>query len=158
MRHCSSCGYYHGQSVGVHDGDTLTILTPAKDSIKVRLHGIDAPESKQAFGSRSKQELSALAFGKQVTVEVMDKDRYGRTVGRVFVGTMDVNVEMVRRGFAWWYRSYAKKDMELSAAEAAAKGSRRGLWADKDPIAPWDWRENESKARRNSGARCTTGV
>jgi endonuclease YncB( thermonuclease family) len=58
-----------GKVVGVHDGDTLTVLTAAKESVKVRLYGIDAPESKQAFGARSKQELSELAFGKQVRVE-----------------------------------------------------------------------------------------
>ena len=70
--------------------------------MKVRLYGVDARESKQAFGTLAKEELSALScFGKAVQVEVEDKDRYGRTVGRVFVGTVAVNVEMVRRGFAW---------------------------------------------------------
>src|SRR5688572_11753296 len=102
-----------GKVVGVSDGDTITVLTAAKESVKVRLFGIDAPESKQAFGSRAKQELSALAFGKAVRVEVEDKDRYGRTVGRVFAGDVAVNVEMVRRGLAWWYRSYATKAARL---------------------------------------------
>ena len=98
----------------VSDGDTITVLTHAKESVKVRHHGIDAPESKQAFGQRAKQELSGLVFGKEVIVEVKDKDRYGRTVGRVTIGALAVNVEMVRRGFAWWYRQYAKKDVELA--------------------------------------------
>jgi micrococcal nuclease len=71
--------------------DTLTVLTTAKESVKVRLYGIDAPESKQAFGARAKQELSEMAFGKEARVEVQSKDRYGRTVGRVFVGPIDVN-------------------------------------------------------------------
>ena len=96
----AQAGPITGKVVGVSDGDTITVLTPAKESVKVRLYGIDAPESKQAFGARAKQELSGLVFGKAVRVEVVDKDRYGRTVGRVFVGDVDVNLEMVRRGFA----------------------------------------------------------
>jgi endonuclease YncB( thermonuclease family) len=136
-----------GKVVGVHDGDTMTVLTPAKESVKVRLHGIDSPEAKQAFGSRAKQELSSLTFGKQVRVNVEDKDRYGRTVGRVFVGNVDVNAEMVRRGFAWWYRNYAKKDVGLATAEAEAKNAGRGLWADKTPVPPWDFRRNEAASR-----------
>jgi endonuclease YncB( thermonuclease family) len=139
-----------GRVVGVHDGDTLTVLTPAKQQIKVRLYGIDAPEAKQAFGSRGKQELSALAFGKSVRVEIESKDRYGRTVARVFVGITDVNAEMVRRGFAWWYRSYAKKDVALAAAETEAKNAGRGLWADKTAVAPWDFRKNAAAARVSS--------
>ena len=131
----------NGKVVGVSDGDTITVLSAQKQSVKVRLHGIDAPESKQAFGSRAKQELSALVFAKNVRVEIEDKDRYGRMVGRVFVGNIAVNVEMVRRGFAWWYRSYAKKDVALAAVEAEAKNARRGLWADKTPVPPWEFRK-----------------
>lgn len=135
-----------GKVVGVSDGDTLTILTSAKEQVKVRLHGIDTPESKQAFGTRAKQELSSLAFGKEARVEVVEKDRYGRTVGRVFVGTVDVNLEMVSRGFAWWYRNYAKKATDLAAAEAEAKNAGRGLWADEAPVPPWEFRANGRSA------------
>lgn len=133
-----------GKVIGMSDGDTITILTDAKESVKVRLHGIDAPESKQAFGARAKQELSDLVFDRVVIVEVKEKDRYGRSVGRVTVGALAVNAEMVRRGFAWWYREYAKKDLELSTAEAKARNERRGLWADKAPVAPWEFRKNEA--------------
>jgi endonuclease YncB( thermonuclease family) len=138
LAHASSIS---GKVVGISDGDTITVLTAAKESVKVRLYGIDAPESKQAFGSRAKQELSSLVFDKDVRVEVEDKDRYGRTVGRVYVGDMSVNVEMVRRGFAWWYRSYAKKAVELASAEAESKNAGRGLWADKTPTPPWEFRK-----------------
>jgi endonuclease YncB( thermonuclease family) len=86
-------------------------------------------------------------FGNNVVVEVKDKDRYGRTVGRVSVGDLAVNVELVRRGFAWWYRDYAKKDVELATAEADAKNHKRGLWAEKDPIPLWEFRRNASKAK-----------
>jgi endonuclease YncB( thermonuclease family) len=136
-----------GKVVGVSDGDTITILTDAKESVKVRLYGIDAPEAKQAFGQRAKQELSSLVFGKIISVEVKDKDRYGRTVGRITLDQLPVNVEMVRRGYAWWYRDYAKKDVELATAEADAKNNKRGLWADKNPIPPWQFRRDASKSR-----------
>ena len=142
-----------GKVVGISDGDTLILLTTAKEQMKVRLYGIDAPESKQAFGTRAKQELSSLAFGKEARVEVVEKDRYGRSVGRVVVGTLDINVEMVRRGFAWWYRNYAKKDAALAAAETEAKNAGRGLWSDKEPTPPWEFRQSASRAKSPATAR-----
>lgn len=142
-----------GKVVGISDGDTLTILTPSKEQVKVRLHGIDAPESKQAFGSRAKQELSELAFGKEARVEVVEKDRYGRSVGRVFVGTVDVNLELVRRGFAWWYRTYAKKATDLATAETEARNAGRGLWTDKAPVPPWVFRQSAGKAKSTTTSR-----
>lgn len=136
-----------GKVVSVADGDTITVLTAAKESVKVRFYGIDAPESRQAFGARAKQELSGMVYGQVVTVDVMDVDQYGRAVGRVAIAGMDVNLEMVRRGFAWWYRTYAKKDTQLQAAEIDAKNAGRGLWADRAPIAPWEFRKNAGKAK-----------
>jgi micrococcal nuclease len=91
---------YQGKVVGVSDGDTLIVLTPEKQPIKVRLTEIDAPEKSQAYGQRSKQSLSDLVFGKQVRVEQQDRDRYGRVVGKVYVGSLDVNAEQVKRGMA----------------------------------------------------------
>lgn len=140
-------GQITGKVVSVADGDTITVLTGAKESVKVRFYGIDAPESRQAFGARAKQELSGLVFGKVVTVDVVDVDQYGRSVGRVGIAGMDVNLEMVRRGFAWWYRAYAKKDATLAAAETEARNAGRGLWADKMPTPPWEFRRtSKSKA------------
>ena len=143
---------FTGKVVGVSDGDTITVLTPANESVKVRLYGIDAPEAKQAFGSRAKQALSILVFGKEVVVEVQNKDRYGRTVGRISADGLPVNVEMVRRGLAWWYRDYAKQNMELAAAQAEAQNAKRGLWVDKRPIPPWEFRRSESASRATKKA------
>lgn len=137
-----------GRVVGVHDGDTLTLLTAEKKSIRVRLYGIDAPETKQPFGSRAKEALSGLVFGKDVRIEVVDKDRYGRTVGRVSLGNTNVNEEMVRRGFVWWYRDFAKRDKTLKSAESEAMAAKRGLWSEPNPIAPWQWRRNEAAERK----------
>lgn len=136
-----------GKVVGVHDGDTLTLLDDSKTQIKIRLAEIDAPESRQPYGSRAKQELSGLVFGRPAAVQVQDIDRYGRTVGRVTVDDVDVNAEMVRRGAAWVYRKYAK-DQSLFTIEEQARDAKAGLWAlpEADQMPPWEWRKM-SKAR-----------
>lgn len=141
-----------GRVVGISDGDTLTVLTSAKDQIKVRLAEIDAPEKAQDFGQKSKQSLSDLAYGKDVVVQPQDVDRYGRTVGRVFSGGMDINAEQVQRGMAWVYPKYVK-DLRLFVLEREARTARRGLWALSNPIPPWDFRHPE-----RSGAIPQTGA
>ncbi len=133
---------YTGRVVGVSDGDTLTLLTAEKQQVKVRLGEIDTPESRQPYGQRAKQALSDLAYNQQARVVVQDVDRYGRTVGRVFVGATDVNAEMIRQGAAWAYRQYLK-DQSLLALEAQAKAAKRGLWGlpEAERCPPWDWRK-----------------
>lgn len=135
---------YTGKVVGVSDGDTLTLLVPDGTSfkqVKVRLGEIDTPESRQPYGERAKQALSDLAYNQQARVVVQDTDKYGRTVGRVYVGGVDVNAEMVKQGAAWAYRQYLK-DQSLLALKQQAKAAKRGLWALPEaahcPL--WDWR------------------
>ena len=137
-----------GKVVGVHDGDTLTLLVPDGASyrqVKVRLGEIDTPESKQPYGERAKQTLSDLAYNKPARVVVQDTDKYGRTVGRVYVGGIDVNAEMIRQGAAWAYRQYLK-DQSLLRLEAEAKAAKRGLWAlpEAQRMPPWEWRHGGS--------------
>jgi endonuclease YncB( thermonuclease family) len=140
-----------GQVVGVADGDTITVLDADKVQHKIRLAGIDAPEKKQAFGNRSKESLSDLAFDKTVIVETNKRDRYGRQIGKVLVNGQDVNLVQVERGMAWFYRKYQREqspnDQRLyEAAEDAAKAGRRGLWLDVVPVAPWEFRHpNQTK-------------
>lgn len=131
-----------GKVVAVQDGDTLTLLTPAKKQVKVRLHGIDAPETRQPFGNASKRSLSDLAFGREVRVESKGKDRYGRMLGHVYAGDSWVNREQVSKGMAWHYRQYSD-DPLLSGAEAEARHARRGLWQEAQPVPPWKWRKTE---------------
>lgn len=135
--------------VGVSDGDTLTCLTSASRQVKVRLAEIDAPESRQPYGSRAKQALSALAFGKQVVLEVQDTDRYGRTVARVVADGQDVNAELVRQGAAWVYRQYSR-DRSLIALEEQARAAARGLWAlpENERMPPWEWRRAGAAQRQ----------
>ena len=133
---------YTSRVVGVHDGDTLTLLTPDRQQIKVRLDQIDAPESNQPYGTRAKQALSDLAYGKEARVAVQGTDKYGRTLGRVYVGSTDVNAELVKQGAAWVYRQYAT-DASLYRLESEAKVAKRGLWGlpEAERCPPWDWRK-----------------
>lgn len=130
---------FTGKVVAVADGDTLTVLRD-REQIKARLVEIDAPEKAQPFGNRSKQSLSDLCFGKTATLADQGKDRYKRTLARVTCDGLDANAEQVRRGMAWVYRKYAPKDSPLYAVEIEAKAARRGLWADAEPMPPWEWR------------------
>ncbi|WP_419900761.1 thermonuclease family protein [Roseomonas sp. USHLN139] len=130
-----------GQVVAIADGDTLTLLTAERRQVRIRLAGIDTPESRQPYGTRARQELAGLAFRQQVRIEVQDVDRYGRTVGTVFVGRSNINAEMVRRGAAWVYGRY-NKDPALPRLEVAARQARAGLWAlpPAERVPPWEWR------------------
>lgn len=134
--------------VGLADGDTLTLLTDDRQQTKVRLADIDTPERRQPYGDRARQELASLVFSKEVRVVTTTTDRYGRTVGRVFAGPLDVNAEMVRRGAAWVYRKYSR-DAGLLHTEAEARTARRGLWAlpEADQAPPWEWRAVERAER-----------
>ncbi|MEZ5584980.1 MAG: thermonuclease family protein [Candidatus Competibacteraceae bacterium] len=120
---------YHGKTMEVHDGDTLSMQTPTGQSIKVRLAEIDAPEWEQPYGKRAKNVLSTLTLNREIRVKTTAKDRYGRLVGRVYVGDMDVNAELVRLGMAWFYRQYGT-DNSLYRLEIEARKARWGLWAD----------------------------
>ncbi len=125
--------------VGVSDGDTITVLHNGKGE-RIRLHGIDCPEKRQAFGNRAKQFTSNLVFAKTVTVQAVDRDRYGRTVAEVLLPDgRSLNRELVRAGLAWMYRRYSN-DQSLSDLEEEARVARRGLWVDANPIPPWEWR------------------
>ncbi len=135
-----------GRVVGLHDGDTITILTLEKTQMKIRLEGIDAPELKQPFGQRSKAELSEIVFGKDVSVSSHGTDRYKRTIGRIACGEFDVNLEMVKRGMAWRYDKYSQ-ETALIEAQAQAKAKGVGLWNDKDPVPPWEWRVKKSVSK-----------
>jgi micrococcal nuclease len=126
------------QVIGIADGDTLTLLVDQKP-LKVRLANIDAPEKAQAFGQRSKQSLSDLCWKKDADYRVQDVDRYGRTVAVVTCNGVDVNRAQVERGFAWVYKKY-NKDRALSALQDQAREGRRGLWADAEPVPPWEFR------------------
>jgi micrococcal nuclease len=131
-----------GKVVSISDGDTITVLR-GRTSVKIRLHGIDSPESGQDFGTRAKQAASEMAFGKIVTVQPRGTDRYGRTVAEVTLPEgRSLNHEMVRLGMAWWFQAYAPGDRMLERLETEAREAKRGLWSQPSPIPPWDRRQH----------------
>ena len=138
-----------GKVVSVHDGDTVTVRTDDGQTLKVRLQGIDAPELKQPFGSRSRDELSALVKGKPVTLVERGRDKYGRTLGNVLVDGVDANARQVATGMAWHYARFDKSPA-LARAQEAARAARTGLWGDAAPVAPWEWRAGEQARRKAS--------
>jgi endonuclease YncB( thermonuclease family) len=132
-----------GKVVGVVDGDTLTLLVE-KTQYKIRLWGIDAPESRQPYGTQAKKALSEKVFGKEVKVISNGADKYGRTLGIVRIDKREINTEMVKEGMAWHYKHFTESKT-LAESEEEARKAKIGLWADEKPVAPWEWR-NPKKA------------
>jgi endonuclease YncB( thermonuclease family) len=129
----------------VTDGDTITLLDAGNRQHKIRLDGIDAPESGQPFGRASKQHLTELLANREAVAECSKTDRYRREVCRVLVVGVDAGLEQIRAGMAWYFRRYARelppdRRQQYAEMEAQAKGERRGLWTDGEPVPPWDWR------------------
>ncbi len=134
---------FTGEVVGVSYGDTITVLADGRQ-YRVRLHGIDCPESGQDYGTKAKQFTSAVCFGQRVDVRVKGEDRYGRTIGLVTLPRGEIlNHELVRAGLAWWYREYAPGDRTLRQLEAEAKEAKRGLWEKPYPTPPWEFRRTD---------------
>lgn len=146
-----------GRVVAVTDGDTIKVLDIDQVQHKVRLTGIDAPERGQPFGTVSRDHLASMVAGKEVWVESIKSDQYGRTLGKVWVQpadcpscdkTLDTNHAQLLAGMVWWYRYYAKEQPpedrgRYESAEDEAKARGLGLWADRDPINPYDWRKGK---------------
>ena len=123
---------------GIRDGDTLTVLVGSTPR-KRRLNGVDAPESRQSHGTKAKEYLASMVFQKNVTVRVVDTDRYGRLVADVLVDGRSAGAALVEAGYAWHYKAYSK-DPALAALELKARERRAGLWSDPAPVAPWEFR------------------
>jgi endonuclease YncB( thermonuclease family) len=143
-----------GRVVGVHDGDTCTVLDANKTQYKIRFDGIDAPELKQDFGQRAKQNLSDLIFGKDVVVISNKMDKYGRTVGKVIINGTDANLHQIKSGYAWHYKKYQDEQtpedrIAYAQAETEARAAVRGMWVQiSNIIPPWEYRtlQKESQA------------
>ena len=128
-----------GKVTRVSDGDTIWVHTGLLRH-KVRLNRIDAPESNQPYGKESTAHLKSLIFGKEVRVEYETTDRYGRILGIVFLGEIDINLQMVRDGCARHYRHFDKTP-DYAIAEQESQSSKRGLWAALNPVNPYQWRK-----------------
>jgi endonuclease YncB( thermonuclease family) len=145
----------NGRVVRIADGDTITVLDATNTQHRIRLEGIDAPESHQAFGAQSKQSLSEMVFGKDIRVVIRKTDQYGRLVGKILLDGKDINLEQVKAGLAWHYKEYQREqtpeDRELYArAEDEARAARRGLWQESDPVEPSAFRKEEKRDRQEA--------
>jgi endonuclease YncB( thermonuclease family) len=126
--------------IKVLDGDTIDILCNGHP-LRIRLNGIDAPEKGMPYGKRAKEFVLERAARQMVRVEVTDIDKYGRSVGDVYLADgRCLNRLLVEAGYAWWYRKYST-DASLGALEDAARAARRGLWQEREPLPPWEWRK-----------------
>jgi len=129
---------WEGKVVGISDGDTIKVLKDGKQ-VKIRLAAIDCPEKSQPYGQKAKQFTADMVAGKIVKIWQTDTDRYGRIVGFVFVGDRNLNKELLTAGLAWHYKQYSR-DPELAKLEFKARSARIGLWSERDPIPPWEYR------------------
>lgn len=139
-----------GRVVGIADGDTLTVLDASNTQHKIRLAGIDSPEKNQPFGQVCKQSLSDLAYDHTAQIDWNKLDRYGRIIGKVLVDDRDVDLEQVKRGCGWHYKKYQNEQnlddrLSYGRAEETARARRVGLWADPEPMPPWEWRRASRK-------------
>ncbi len=149
-----------GKVVGIIDGDTIDILTHEKTTIRIRLNGIDAPETGQPFGKNAMQYLSEFIGGQIVRVVTHGQDRYGRTIGDVYFNSVEnadippgatlpdweINRELVQHGLAWHFKKYST-DIKLEMDEITARDRKLGLWSDPRSIPPWDWRKLSKEER-----------
>lgn len=136
-----------GKMIYIYDGDTAQVRIGDRN-VKVRLNGIDAPESKQPFGTKAKQALREFA-GKPVRLVKTGEDSYGRVLGDLFSGDEEesINLKLVRDGFAWHYKRFSQ-DEALAAAETEARENKRGLWSGSEkPVPPWTWRREHADDR-----------
>lgn len=146
-----------GMVRAVYDGDTVLLATRAESRLKVRLYGIDAPETKkpdqpgQSFGEIARRTLMYKVMGRQVTAEIVDVDQYGRAVAVVRYAGRDINQEMVAEGLAWAYRQYlqAPYASDYIGSEARARSRRAGLWREANPQPPWEFRHMVHQGNRH---------
>jgi micrococcal nuclease len=140
---------FTGPVVSVLDGNTIEVLHNTYPE-RVRLSGIDCPEKGQAFGNNAKHAASELVFGRDVTLDTHGQDKYRLTLADVFLRDgRHVNHELVKAGWCWWYRKYAPGDTVLERLEKEAREAKKGLWADPQPVPPWEYR----KAKRTKHGR-----
>lgn len=131
-----------GKVIDVTDGDTIRIQPVGEHRImKIRLAGIDAPELRQPYGRIAARKLERFIGGACVTIVPAGRDDYNRTVAHIYLGTRWINLEMVEAGCAWHYRYYSR-DAELEKAEQAARQNGCGLWSERNPRPPWDFRRS----------------
>jgi endonuclease YncB( thermonuclease family) len=133
----------------VLDGDTIEVMSSGK-TLRVRLWGIDTPEWQQRFSREAKEFTQRRLAGRRVELRAKTWDTYGRLVALVLVEGHSFNAELVREGLAWVHIYYCKEPIcrQWRQLERDAKRAGRGLWQDKNPVAPWKWKQTHSESSR----------
>jgi endonuclease YncB( thermonuclease family) len=143
---CAALADFTGRVVKVGDGESVTVQV-GKRQVRVRLESIDAPERGQAYSKHSRQSLADICAAKDAVVADRGKDQHGRTIGGVTCAGVEASAEQVRRGMAWVFAPHAPLGSALHELEAYARLRQLGLWADPQPVAPWDFRR-QAKPRK----------
>jgi endonuclease YncB( thermonuclease family) len=135
--------------VTVHEGDRLTIRHEGR-SETIYLKDIDCPELKQPYGKQAKHAIAAYVGNREVVVRALKRDRDGRATAEILLQDgRNVGHELLKEGLAWWQRS-ASNDASLEVLEELARASRKGLWADSNPVPPWKWKAPKKTSRKYS--------
>ena len=128
--------------IKVKDGDTVVVLLEGNIQKTLRLAEVDCPESGQPFGKNAKQFTSDKVFGKEITFEETSKDRYGRSIAKIYYSNKYLSREIIRAGLGWWYYKYSN-NKALGKLQEKAQEKKLGLWQDKNAISPWEFRKNK---------------
>jgi endonuclease YncB( thermonuclease family) len=155
-----SADSFTGQVVGISDGDTITVQNSNNEKVKIRLAGIDCPESFQVHGEAAKQFISSIVSGKRVRIEPETIDQYGRTVGMVLVNGKNINEQLVAQGHGWVFRKYCTADYckEWLNLEEKARKAQAGLWQDANPQPPWEWRAEQKGRSAGESSSVSAGA
>lgn len=129
-----------GKIINVIDGDTCTILTTNNKKIKIRLYGIDAPELSQEYGVKAAKILQALILQQNIRASILKRDKYRRSIAKIYLADLYINQLLLKIGVAWHYKKYSR-DSDLAKAEQTAILNHIGLWQNKSPIPPWIFRK-----------------
>ncbi len=128
-----------GKVIKIVDGDTYDLLTSEKQTLRIRMEGIDAPEKGMPFYRVSKNYLGSLCFQKEVSAKIKETDLHDRLVASTFLDDKELGQEMIKAGFAWHFKKYSSDEI-LANLEIEARNNKKGLWVDPRPIAPWEIR------------------
>ena len=136
-------GRIYGRAVHISDGDTIVFQSQNGEKFKVRLYAIDAPEKAQPYGPQSTGILRNLIGQEVINLQIINTDRYGRKVCRIYVNNQDINAEMVKLGAAWHYKYYDKSSDydRYDQLERNARAGHKGLWNRNNPTPPWEYRK-----------------
>jgi micrococcal nuclease len=129
-----------GKVIKIIDGDTFDMLTKEKNTLRIRMNGIDCPERKQDFYQSAKNALAGYIFNKEVKLFITGRDRSKRIIATVYCNGENINLAMIKNGYAWHYKKYST-DSVYAEAEQQARFARKGLWRMEHPVAPWNFRK-----------------